>query len=299
MSYIPITDNIIFVQAENKGRYPYANSLLIDDDVKALIDTGFEPSLAERTAKEYSIDQVINSHCHEDHMACNHYFEESEICAHKLDAPPIRNIDLLKDIYGVKGSGAEGFLDFIFNLLQLRDGRVDLEFEDGHVFDLGNTKLQVIHTPGHSYGHCCFLIPEERVIFLADIDLTSFGPWYGALDCNVDDFIESLEKLKKMSFEVAVTSHKGDVFRGEEVIRSKLDQYLNIIYQREEKLLNFLKEEHSLEEIVDQAIVYRKFPDPVEGFKLMERISMQKQLERLIAKGTVEETSKGFKAIKK
>ena len=299
MSYIPITDNIIFVQAENKGRYPYANSLLIDDDVKALIDTGFEPSLAERTAKEYSIDQVINSHCHEDHMACNHYFEESEICAHKLDAPPIRNIDLLKDIYGVKGSGAEGFLDFIFNLLQLRDGRVDLEFEDGHVFDLGNTKLQVIHTPGHSYGHCCFLIPEERVIFLADIDLTSFGPWYGALDCNVDDFIASLEKLKKMSFEVAVTSHKGDVFRGEDVIRSKLYQYLNIIYQREEKLLNFLKEERTLEEIVDQAIIYRKFPDPVEGFKLMERISMQKQLERLIAKGTVEETSKGFKAIKK
>lgn len=299
MSYIPITDNIIFVQAENKGRYPYANSLLIDDDVKALIDTGFEPSLAERTAKEFSIDLVINSHCHEDHMACNRYFVESEICAHKLDAPPIRNIDRLRDIYGVKGSGAEEFLDFIFNLLQLRDGRVDLEFEDGHVFDLGNTKLQVIHTPGHSYGHCCFLIPEEKVIFLADIDLTSFGPWYGALDCNVDDFIESLEKLKKMSFEVAVTSHKGDVLRGEEVIRSKLDQYLNIIYQREEKLLNFLKEEHSLEEIVDQAIVYRKFPEPVEGFKLMERISMQKQLERLIAKGMVEETSKGFKAIKK
>ncbi|MGQ9723396.1 MAG: MBL fold metallo-hydrolase, partial [Candidatus Jordarchaeum sp.] len=265
MSNISLTDNIIFIQAENRGKYPYSNSLLIDDEVKVLIDTGFEPSVAEKISKDYSIDLVINSHCHEDHIARNHNFEESKICAHKLDAPAIRNIERLWEIYGVRGSGAEEFLKFIFNLLELRDGRVDLEFEDGYVFDLGNKKLQVIHTPGHSYGHCSFLVPEEGVVFLADIDLTSFGPWYGALDCSVDDFIASIEKLIKMKFEIAVTSHKGDVFKGEDVIRNKLEQYLDIIYQREEKLLNFLKEERTLEEIVDQAIVYRKFPDPVEG----------------------------------
>ncbi|MHA1432095.1 MAG: MBL fold metallo-hydrolase [Candidatus Freyarchaeota archaeon] len=78
---------------------------------------------------------------------------------------------------------------------------------------LGDTKLQVLHTPGHSRGHCCFLLPEEKIVFLSDIDLTSFGPWYGALDSNVDDFIDSIEKLKRMSFEIAVTSHKGEVFR--------------------------------------------------------------------------------------
>lgn len=102
-----------------------------------------------------------------------------------------------------------------------------------------------------------------------------------------------------MKFETAVTSHKGDIFRGEDAIRSKLDWYLNIIYQREEKLLKFLKEEHTLEDIVNQAIIYRKFPEPVEAFKLMERISMRKQLERLNAKEMVEETPKGFKATKK
>lgn len=300
MSYIPLNDKIIFIQAESRGRYPFSNSLLINDEVKALIDTGIESSLAERTAKEYNIDLVINSHCHEDHVACNRFFEESKICAHKLDAPAIRNLDLLKEIYGLKGSGAEAFMDYILNdVLHLRNGRVDLEFEDGYVFDLGKNRLKVIHTPGHSYGHCCFLVPEEKLIFLADIDLTSFGPWYGALDCNVDDFIASIEKLKKMKLETAVTSHKGDIFRGEDEIRNKLDWYLNIIYQREEKLLNFLKEEHTLEEIVNQAIIYRKFPEPVEAFKLMERISMLKQLERLVAKGMVEATSRGFKAINK
>lgn len=69
MSYIPLNDNIIFIQAESKGKYPYSNSLLINDEVKALIDTGIESNLAERTAKEYKINLVINSHSHEDHVA--------------------------------------------------------------------------------------------------------------------------------------------------------------------------------------------------------------------------------------
>ncbi|MEX2723949.1 MAG: MBL fold metallo-hydrolase, partial [Candidatus Freyarchaeota archaeon] len=65
MPYVPLTENIIFIQAENRGKYPYANSLLIKDELTALIDTGFEPSLAEKAAKTYSVDLVINSHCHE------------------------------------------------------------------------------------------------------------------------------------------------------------------------------------------------------------------------------------------
>lgn len=299
MTFISLSDSVVFIQAESKGRYPYANSLLIQGEVSALIDTGFEPKIAEETAKKYRVDLVINSHCHEDHIACNPYFEKSRVCAHRLAAPAIRNVDLLWEIYGLKGTPAEPWMNAIAEILRLQDSRVDVEFEDGYIFDLGDTKLQVLHTPGHSRGHCCFLLHEERIVFLSDIDLTSFGPWYGALDSNVDDFIDSIEKLKRMSFEIAVTSHKGEVFRGEDTIRNRLDQYLNVIYQREEKLLNFLREEHTLEEIVNQAIIYRKFPDPVEGYKHMERISMQKHLERLIAKGMVQETKKGFKATTK
>jgi len=299
LTFIPLSDSVVFIQAESRGRYPYANSLLIQGEVSALIDTGFEPKIAEETAKNYRVDLVINSHCHEDHIACNPYFEESRVCAHRLAAPAIRNVDLLWEIYGLKGTPAEPWMNAIAEILRLQDSRVDVEFADGHIFDLGDTELQVLHTPGHSSGHCCFLLPEERIVFLSDIDLTSFGPWYGALDSNVDDFIDSIEKLKRMSFEIAVTSHKGEVFRGEDTIRNRLDQYLNVIYQREEKLLNFLREERTLEEIVNQAIIHRKFPDPEEGYKHMERISMQKHLERLIAKGMVQETKKGFKATTK
>jgi len=96
LPFIPLTENIIFIQAENKGKYPYANCLLIKDELTALVDTGFEPILAQKTAETYNVDLVINSHCHEDHVACNRYFEESRICAHKLDASAIRNLNPVK-----------------------------------------------------------------------------------------------------------------------------------------------------------------------------------------------------------
>ena len=295
MSFVPISSNIIFVRSESGGRFPYSNSLLIRDESTVLIDTGLEPALVERIAKEYRVDLVLNSHCHEDHVAGNHYFPESRICAHRLDAPAIRSVDQLVELYGMSGTELEAHMAELMQLLALRDSRVDLEFEDGYVFHIGSTRLQVLHTPGHSPGHCCFVILEENLIFLSDIDLTFFGPWYGALNSNLEEFIASIERLKGMRFETAVTSHKAEIIKGNKTIREKLTQYLTIIYQREEKLLNFLENEHTLEEIANQAIVYRKFPEPIASFKHMERILMQKHLDRLRARGEVEQTETGYK----
>lgn len=183
----------------------------------------------------------------------------------------------------------------LMQLLSLRDSRVDIEYEGDHVFHLGSTHLQVLHTPGHSPGHCCFLIPEENLIFLSDIDLTSFGPWYGTLNSDLDSFIASIESLKGMWFETAVTSHKVEIFKGYKNLHEKLTQYLNRIFQREEKLLNFLEIEHTLEEIVNQAIIYGKFHEPVATFKHMEKIMIQKHLDRLLVKGKVKKTGLRYK----
>ncbi|MFQ5819941.1 MAG: MBL fold metallo-hydrolase [Candidatus Heimdallarchaeota archaeon] len=295
MSFVPINPKISFIQSESGARFPYSNSLLIRDERTVLIDTGLESILVERIAKEYSVDLVINSHCHEDHIAGNYLFPESQICAHKLATPIIKSVDQLIEIYDLRHPELEVHMLELMRKLSLRDSRVDIEYEGDHVFHLGNTRLQVLHTPGHSPGHCCFLIPEENLIFLSDIDLTSFSPWYGALNSDLDSFIASIEKLKRMRFEIAVTSHKVELFKGYKNIQEKLTQYLNRIYQREEKLLNFLEIEHTLEEIVNQAIIYGKFHEPVATFKHMEKIMIQKHLDRLLVKGKVEKTGKRYK----
>ncbi len=39
---------------------------------------------------------------------------------------------------------------------------------DGQRLDLAGVSLDVLHTPGHSPGHCCFYVPDEGVLFSGD-----------------------------------------------------------------------------------------------------------------------------------
>ena len=296
--YELIAEKIYLIEGENRGRYPYANSLLIDDSVKMLIDTGMGPNRAKQVAQDYSIDMVLISHGHEDHIPGNQYFEDARICTHHLDAAAVRSVDRLLELFGVMGTELQQpAAQFLQTLFQLRDSRVDLEFNDGHRFKLGSHELEVVHTPGHSAGHCSFYIPTAGIIFLADLDLSSFGPLYGYLDSDIDSFIKSIEKVKKFDFDIASSSHK-EVFRGRHNILDRLDRYKEKIFEREAKLLHFLQKNRTLEDIVDEALIYGQFPEPREMFMLMEKTMISKHLDRLVNGGQIMVTEDYYRAFK-
>jgi len=299
MRWIELSDKVFFIEGENHGRYPFSNSLFIDDEVKALIDTGLGKEVIKRILKQKRVDLIINSHCHEDHTCCNYLFKNAKICCHRFDASAVRSVNELLKRYGpLEHEVVEAIRVFLKETFGLRNSRVDFEFEDEYVFDLGDVKLKVIHTPGHSIGHCCFFIPDAKIIFLSDIDLTSFGPWYGCLDSDVDQFIESINKVKKLRAEIAVTSHKG-IIMGRNVIETRLNEYLDKIFERERKVVDFLKDEHTIDEIVNKAIIYGRFREPKLVFKHFEKIMIEKHLHRLIRNGLVLRTKRGFKSVMK
>ncbi len=43
-----------------------------------------------------------------------------------------------------------------------------VDLVDGQNLELGGASLQVLHTPGHTPGHCCFLLDSEEVLFSGD-----------------------------------------------------------------------------------------------------------------------------------
>jgi glyoxylase-like metal-dependent hydrolase (beta-lactamase superfamily II) len=40
--------------------------------------------------------------------------------------------------------------------------------EDGQRLDVAGLTIEVLHTPGHTPGHCCFLLRDEGVLFAGD-----------------------------------------------------------------------------------------------------------------------------------
>jgi len=251
--------NVRIIEGPDSGRYPYSNSLLIGRS--CLIDAGAGDAL-----KDVRVDWVLNSHWHEDHIALNKVGRR--VAAHYLDADAIENYEEFKRRYAL-GDLVRLFVNFEF-------GRVDRTFEDGEVFEFEGVQVEVLHTPGHSAGHCCFVIDD--VIFLADIDLTPFGPWYGCLDCDVRDFVLSIERLKKevskREVDLAIPSHGKPVSGTEEILR-RLDDYLAKIFERDRKIREMVR---SGEDPVGKGVIYKKVPEPKEIFLHFERIMIEKHL---------------------
>lgn len=137
-------------------------------------------------------------------------------------------------------------------------GRPDARgFEDGAVFDLGGRTVTVVHLPGHTAGHCGFLVEPDGFLFVADVDLTSFGPYYGDVGSSLAEFEASIGRLREIEARWYGTAHQKGVIEGAEEFRSRLDAYAGVIQRREETLLKFLDGPRTVEEIVEHRLVYR------------------------------------------
>ena len=279
------------------GRYPEGNSLLVEGDRQKLV---IDPSLAllAREKVPEGVDFVLNSHCHEDHVAGNHLFPDCPWYLHELDAPGIRSLDAFMAIYGFDDP-----IDAVFRKVLVEDfhfvPREDPQtFTDGQVFDLGAVTVTARHLPGHTRGHCCFEIDWEeegvarRILYLADIELTSFGPYYGDAWSNLEDFEQSLKRVRTMEADWYATFHHIGVLEGREAFLSRLDVFESKIADREARLLEYLSEPHDIEEIVAHRFVYR--PGDDVGFADdVERRSMGQHIDRLLRAGIVRKEAEG------
>lgn len=279
------------------GRYPHGHTLLVEGrDAVAIID----PSLGvrARAAGLPRPDLVLNSHCHEDHIAGNSLFGSASWHLHAADLPGIGSLDAMMEIYGYAEPFAAGLRETITLQFHYRARPDAKPFVDGDRFDLGGVSIRVIHTPGHTRGHSCLLVEPDGVLYLGDIDLSSFGPYYGDAWSDLEDFERSLARVREIDARWYATFHHVGVVEGREAFVERLDRFAAVIRRREERLLEFLREPHHLDEIVRHRFVYRP-QDPVPWADPVERRSMSGHLERLLRDGTVVEASPGvFRAVR-
>ena len=149
----------------------------------------------------------------------------------------------------------------------------------------GGLTAVVLHTPGHTPGHCCFHFPDQGLIYLADIDLSRFGPWYGDRGSDIDQTIKSVKRMAGLIDQTWIASHEQAVFEGN--IEKEAQQYLSVIKQREDQLCALLKEPKTIEEIVAARIIYKKPREPKDFYEFGEWSMITKHLERLLKSGQI------------
>jgi len=143
---------------------PFYNNtyLVVDNNSKqaVVIDPASGSKIISEIAREngYRIIGIWLTHAHFDHF-CG----VSEITNASGDIPPIalhpEDLELWR-----RGGDAQAF-NFVFE----RGPEPSMFLEDRQTLILGDTKFEVIHTPGHCKGHVVYYNQDEGVIFCGDL----------------------------------------------------------------------------------------------------------------------------------
>ena len=118
---------------KRQGRYPDGNSILVRGAQQTIL---IDPAvgLHSRETPLPHIDQIILSHCHEDHIAGLPLFPKAPVHVHEFDRPGLDNFESMCAIYGYPPS----IMDLFANVIKesfLYETRPDaLSFQDNDVF---------------------------------------------------------------------------------------------------------------------------------------------------------------------
>lgn len=128
-----------------------------------------------------SVEFIINTHGHLDHIAENRYLKQetgAKLSIHKDDAEmlidPEKNLSALFDPTS-----------------PITSPPADIFLSDGDKVDLGEHTFQVLHTPGHTAGGIC--LRSSKVVFTGD---TLFAGSIGRTDFPGGSYSEILTSIR-------------------------------------------------------------------------------------------------------
>jgi len=165
------------------------NYLIMDENTKeaVLIDCSEKSNEILKMVSELgaNVKYILLTHGHFDHVLGINEMKEA-LCArvliHKNDVIQLENIN---DVLSVFGMGNMQIPEY--------DGFV----EDGQELFIGDLKIKIIHTPGHTEGCVCYLI--DRMLFSGD---TLFRESVGRTDLVGGDFESLLNSIKNVLFKL-------------------------------------------------------------------------------------------------
>ena len=182
--------------------------LLVDSGMGLLPIAGHVAAISDKPVLCFA------SHSHFDHVGGHYEFDHRVMHGAEADvmAAPTGANTLWQNYVTAELFTALPFEGFKPESYSVRAAPPTELVDDGDVIDLGDRTFQVLHLPGHSVGGVALFEPATGIFFSGDViyDGRLFddgGP--GA----VDDYIESMERLKELPVSVVHAGHYASIGR--------------------------------------------------------------------------------------
>lgn len=159
----------VIIRQEAIGPYRVNTYLLACGRTKkgVLIDPGGEAERIIRLVREEGVEPVyiLNTHGHADHVLANQRLREVfgvPVCMHEADDLFFAEAEIR--LKSEKELGLPG------------PAPADVRLVDGQVLEVGDLRIRVLHTPGHTPGSVCFLAAGNLftgdTLFVGDVGRT-------------------------------------------------------------------------------------------------------------------------------
>ena len=186
--------------------------LLIGKEGALLLDSGYGGKRWDKLVVTYTDKPVtvLITHAHIDHALGARFFEDAYV--HEAD----------EDIWFESNDKAflrKNFASFTPPILEEEESRFVLPaqtvveadrkipkfFLGKQVFDVGDRRVELVHTPGHSHGCCCFIDEEAGRCFTGDT-LSKYVWLQLHESTTLSTFEQSLKSLKEQFIKKKITT---------------------------------------------------------------------------------------------
>jgi len=158
-------------------------------------------------------------------------------------------------------------------------GGEDFQYDDNDRIAFGGGELNVLHTPGHESGHCCFYEGGDKVLFSGDNILGYGTAVIHPPDGNMTDYMKTLERLLGFDISLILPGHGPLIGKAE----AKIREYIKHRLEREQQVLAALRAERQTIGDITQMI----YLDVSAALQRVAEFSVQAHLEKLMREGRV------------
>lgn len=145
---------------------PYQENtyLIIDQEGNCvIIDPGMHSLQEQSYFKDFIVNNnlkptlLLNTHCHIDHVLGNHFIHENwglKPNFHEFEVPVLVSVENYAPQMGFRYETSPIPETFI---------------QDKEIIEFGGHKIEAIFAPGHSPGHLCYYIDDQKILIGGDV----------------------------------------------------------------------------------------------------------------------------------